>query len=64
MPPLALAIDTCASYDLTVKHKKQNSNLFTIILLFNNMLLLCLCPTCKLLMPSFQGSHKCWLEIP
>ena len=44
-PPLALVIDTCVSANLTIKHKKQKTNLFSIILFFNSMLLPHLCPS-------------------
>jgi len=32
VPPLALVVDTCTSANLTIKHKQQKNNLFSVIL--------------------------------
>jgi len=44
--PLALVIDTRATPNPKIKHKKQNI-FFAIILLFNNVSLLCSPPSCE-----------------
>jgi len=47
---LTLVIDTRASLNLKIKHKRQN-NSFSIILLFNNMSLSYPCPPCEAFTP-------------